>query len=155
MCYIKKKKSSHGAHGVHKETQRKIKEYYYCELYYKELSMKKFYVALSCIVLLLVLGCTSTKVVTDTSPFVYTNNESTKLVILGEVRLESSDRKGYNDLLKAARSLYPDCDYVIDIMIDKKTVTTTKTTVFFFLRRQSVDTVNTYTMRGTAIKYVR
>jgi len=117
--------------------------------------MKKFFVALSCSVLLLVLGCTSTKVVTDTSPFVYTHNIMTKLVILGEVRLESSDRKGYNDLLKAARGLYPDCDYVIDIMIDQKTVTTTKTTAFFFSRRQSIDTVATYTMRGTAVKYVR
>ena len=119
------------------------------------LSMKKFYVALSCVALLLVLGCTSTKVTTNVVPWVYTNNESTKLVILGEVRYESSDRIGYTELLRAARNLYPDCDYVIDIMIDQKTVTTTRTTVFFFSRRQSVDTVATYTMRGTAVKYVR
>ena len=118
--------------------------------------MKKvFGVGLLCAVLLLVLGCTNTNVVTNTVPLVYTNNESTKFVILGEVRYESSDRIGYNEMLKAARKLYPDCDYMIDIMIDQKTTVTTKTTTFFFYNSQSTDTVATYTMRGTAIKYVK
>ena len=117
---------------------------------------KGIYVGLSCVVLLLVLGCTSTNVVISTVPLVYTNNESAKFVILGEVRYESSDRVGYTELLRAARSLYPDCDYVIDIMVDHKTVTTTKKTkIFFMVLGQSVDTVAIYTMRGTAIKYVR
>ena len=118
--------------------------------------MKKvFGVGLLCVVLLLVLGCTSTNVVTSTVPLVYTNNVSTKFVVLGEIRYESSDRIGYNEMLKAARRLYPDCDYVIDIMVDHKTVVTTKTTFFFIQVSESVDTVATYIMRGTAIKYVK
>jgi len=107
--------------------------------------MKKvFGLGLLCAVLLLVLGCT----ITSTTPLVYTNNESVKFQILGEVKYESSDHIGYSELLKAARALYPDCDYVIDIMIDKKTVTTM---LFFFKVGESV----TNTMRGTAIKYIR
>jgi len=118
--------------------------------------MKKgFLGGVLCMVLLSVLGCTSVKEVTSTVPLVYTNNESTKFVILGEVRYESSDRIGYNEMLKAARKLYPDCDYLIDIMVDYKSVVTTTTTTFFFLNSQSTDTVSTYTMRGTAIKYVK
>ena len=103
-----------------------------------------FGVGLSCAVLLLILGCT----ITSTAPLVYTNNESVKFQILGEVKYESSDRIGYTELLKAARALYPDCDYVIDIMIDKKTVTK----ILFFFK---IGEVVTNTMRGTAIKYIR
>jgi len=118
--------------------------------------MKKiFCFGVLCAGLLLVMGCTSIKEVTNTVPLVYTNNESTKFVILGEIRYESSDNIGYNEMLKAARRLYPDCDYVIDIMIDHKTVTTTKTISLFFWSTESADTISTYTMRGTAIKYVR
>jgi hypothetical protein len=118
--------------------------------------MKKvFYAGTACAVLLLVMGCTSTKVTATVAPLVYTNNESTKFTILGEIRYESKDRVGYTELLRAARNLYPDCDYVIDIMVDQKTVTTTKMTTFFFRKSQSVDVAATYTMRGTAIKYAR
>jgi len=118
--------------------------------------MKKvFGVGLLCAVLLPVLGCTSTDVVTTTVPLVYTNNVSTKFVVLGEIRYESSDRIGYNEMLKAARRLYPDCDYVIDIMVDNKTVVTTKTTWFLIWPNQTEDKVATYIMRGTAIKYVK
>ena len=118
--------------------------------------MKKvFCFGLLCVVLLLVFGCTSTKVVTSTVPLVYTNNINTKFVVLGEVRYESSDRIGYNEMLKTARKLYPDCDYVIDIMIDQTTVTTTKTTSLLFWSTQSTDIFTTYIMRGTAIKYVK
>jgi len=99
---------------------------------------------LPCAVFLLVLGCKTT----STVPVVYTNNESTKFVILGEIRYESADRTGYAELLRAARNLYPDCDYVIDIMIDQKTVRT----YFFFWK---VGEAVTHTMRGTAIKYIR
>jgi len=107
--------------------------------------MKKvFCFGLLCAVLLLVLGCT----ITSTVPLVYTNNESVKFQILGEVKYESSGQVGYSDLLRAARALYPDCDYVIDIMIDKKTVTT----ILFFFK---IGEVVTNTMRGTAIKYIR
>ncbi|WP_461256948.1 hypothetical protein [Treponema sp. R80B11-R83G3] len=114
-----------------------------------------FYWGLLCAFLFTVLGCTSTKVVASTVPLMYTNNESTKFVILGEVRYESSDSIGYNEMLRAARRLYPDCDYVIDIMVDQKTVVTITTISLFFWSKQSADTVTTYTMRGTAIKYVK
>jgi len=116
---------------------------------------KIFCFGVLCAVLMPFLGCTSTKEVTSTVPLVYTNNISTKFVVLGEVRYESSDRIGYNEMLKAARKLYPDCDYVIDIMIDQTTVTTTTTTSLFFWSTQSSDVFTTYTMRGTAIKYVK
>jgi len=94
-------------------------------------------------VLLLVLGC---KIIT-TVPLVYTNNENVKYQILGEVKYESTNRSGYAELLKAARALYPDCDYVIDIMVDQKK----ETSLFFgFIVKETV----THTMRGTAVKYV-
>jgi len=118
--------------------------------------MKKvFYFGISCLVLLTVLACTSTKVTTSTVPLVYTNNERTEFQILGEVLYESKDRAGYIGLLKAARDLYPECDYVIDIMAEQRIITTEKTTVFFTLRSYSVDTDVTWVMRGTAIKYKR
>jgi len=107
--------------------------------------MKKvFCFGLLCVVLLLVLDCT----ITTTVPLVYTNNENVKFQILGEIKHESSDRTGYSELLRAARALYPDCDYVIDIMIDQK-----KVTKFFFFWKVGESVTNT--MRGTAIKYIR
>jgi len=122
-----------------------------------------FYFGISCLVLLMVSACTSTSIVTDTIPIVYTNNESTKFEILGEILYESRERAGYVGLLKAARNLYPDCDYVIDIMAEQRITTTTKTTSFFplsiilfYLKDiQSVTSEVTWIMRGTAIKYVR
>jgi hypothetical protein len=107
------------------------------------------------LILSLVLACESTNVTTSTVPFVYKNNESTNLEILGEILYETKDRVGYIELLKAARNLYPDCDYVIDIMIDQKIVTTTETTTFFMRSSQSIDTNITWIMRGTAVKYIR
>jgi len=103
-----------------------------------------FCFGLLCAVFLLVLGCT----ITTTVPLVYTNNESVKFLILGEVKYESSNLVGYAELLKAARALYPDCDYVIDIMIDQRKV---ENFLFFFKIGETV----TNTMRGTAIKYIR
>ena len=94
-------------------------------------------------VFFLVLGCTTT----STTPLVYTNNTSVKFQILGEVTYESNDRIGYLELLRAARAKYPNCDYVIDIMIDRKTEVTT----FFILKMKEEVT---YTMRGIAIKYL-
>lgn len=114
------------------------------------------------LVLVLVLSCTST-VTTNTVPHVYTNNESTKFEVLGEILYETRERVGYVELLRATRNLYPDCDYVIDIMIDQRITTTTTTPHFlayvlmpFFVRRfESVDTNITWVMRGTAIRYTR
>ena len=108
----------------------------------------------------LAASCTTVETVVDTIPLYYTNNESTKFEILGEVMYESRNRvAGYTDLLRAARNLYSDCDYVIDIMIDQKTIATTTTKIPFlgFIGKTSVKTVNqiVYIMRGTAIKYVR
>jgi len=82
-----------------------------------------------------------------TTPHFYTNNVNTDFEILGEVIYESSDRIGYTELLRAARRLYPDCDYVIDIMVDRRETTTR----FFFL--ESITSV-TWIMRATAIKYI-
>jgi len=127
--------------------------------------MKKkigFGIILVCgVVLLLASACKSTSEFTGTTPFVYTNNINTNFEILGEVFFESKERTGYLDLLKAARNLYPDCDYVIDIMIDQRTTTNTETTsffpvnlfFFFMTDRHSVETDTTWLMRGTAIRY--
>ena len=57
--------------------------------------------------------------------------------------LPEIQKNGYNALLAAARILYPDCDYIIDIMIDHK-----KTLVFFMFPKFN------YVMRGTAIQYI-
>jgi hypothetical protein len=97
-------------------------------------------------VMMLVLflsGCTTT----STAPFFYSNNSNYGFVILGEVTYEHPTEIGFQELLKAARSKYPKCDYVIDVMIDSKTTTTT----FLFMS----GTETTYTMRGTAIHYIR
>ena len=124
---------------------------------------KAFYFFIACLFLFPVLSCTSTKTTTSTIPLAYTDDQRTKIAILGEILYESKDRIGYVGLLKAARNLYPDCDYVIDIMIDQKVITTTETKsyfplniILFFLRdTQYVTTDITWIMRGTAIKYVR
>ena len=86
-----------------------------------------------------------------TTPYIYTNSTSTEFEILGEVVYESSNRIGYTELLKAARKLYPDCDYIIDIMVDRRDVTTK---FLFFEGTKSIKSV-TWIMRGTAIKYIR
>ncbi|GBU29219.1 hypothetical protein R84B8_02783 [Treponema sp. R8-4-B8] len=122
--------------------------------------MKVFSFVMSCLVLFLVLGCKSAGETTSTVPVMYTVDQRTKFEILGEIIYESKDRIGYVSLLKAARNLYPDCDYVIDIMIDQRTTTKTETTSygllsFFYKDKQSVNTEVTYIMRGTAIKYIR
>jgi len=83
-----------------------------------------------------------------TTPVAYTNNTNTKFEILGEVTYESGDRTGYTELLRAARDLYPDCDYVIDVMVDQRVVTSK-----FLFFKESIKNV-TWIMRGTAIKYV-
>jgi hypothetical protein len=109
----------------------------------KGVFMKKFLCAvMACAAAAAVFSCTTIA----TSPFLYTNNTNSKFEILGEVVYESADRTGFTELLREARNLYPDCDYVIDIMVDRKD-TTTK----FFVLLMSETT--TWVMRGTAIKY--
>ena len=91
--------------------------------------------------LLLFGGCTTT----TTTPIFYSNNSNYEFIILGEVIYQNSTRFGFQELLNAARSKYPNCDYVIDVMVDSET----KTTSFFTLQTYKT----TYTMRGTAIQY--
>ena len=110
------------------------------------------YIGISCWVFLLAAACTSV----TTTPHLYTNNENTELEILGEVVYESGDRTGYSDLLRAARNLYLDCDYVIDIMIDRRE-TVTSFPLFDlipFLDFKPITKI-TWIMRGTAVKYAR
>ena len=106
---------------------------------------KKFRLIIGAAVLLALLlsGCTTTA----TAPFFYSNNSNYDFIILGEVTYESATKIGFQELLKAARSKYRNCDYVIDVMVDSQTTTTS----FLFLSGTST----TYTMRGTAIQYVR
>jgi len=116
--------------------------------------MKKIlFMVTACLALLLAMSCTSTIVNTSTTPHLYTNSTSTEFEILGEIIYESKDRVGFIELLRAARNLYPDCDYVIDIMMDQKTTTQITTTKFFMRRTQSVETNIVWVMRGTAIGY--
>ncbi|MCL2252080.1 MAG: hypothetical protein FWC12_09240 [Treponema sp.] len=110
--------------------------------------MKKvFYLGMTLFVFLLITACTTTVVTTE--PRFYANNTNTEFEILGEIIYESEERIGYIELLRAARNIYPDCDFVIDIMVDQKS--TIKTTMFFFLISRSE--ISTWVMRGTAIKY--
>jgi hypothetical protein len=106
-----------------------------------------------CVSVTLIFSCKST------GPSFYSFSEATNYTILGEVTWTSSDAiggaiaskgvstdllksgGGYTSLLAAAREKYPDCDYVIDIMVD--------TRVTNYMVTQSV----VYIMRGTAIKY--
>ena len=122
----------------------------------QEILMKKtLFLVLLCVAFVFVAGCKSTV------PFHYTFSEATNYTILGEVSISSNDNvanliggsgisadllrsgAGFNALLAAAKARYPDCDYVIDVMIDA-TVTN-----YLFV------TVSTYTLRGTAIRYIR
>jgi len=81
-----------------------------------------------------------------TAPIFYSNNTHYDFIILGEVIYESPTAAGFQNLLNAARAQYPQCDYVIDVMVDSQTTTT----VFFRMRK----TFTIYTMRGTAIQYI-
>lgn len=103
----------------------------------KEFVMRKNALAfgIACAICLLFLGCVST------SPFFYDNNSVKDFTILGEVTYESAGRVGFQDLLAAARKKYADCDYVVDVMVDRKS------SVFLFW------TTNTYIMRGLAVQY--
>jgi len=121
---------------------------------------KKFCFGIICtLVLLLASACTSTSVI----PFAYTHT-SKDFEILGEVFYESDECPGYIEFLRAARDQYPECDYVIDIMIDQiKTDTTFFHPVSFFiyyLYGMSIlepviplGTKNLWIMRGVAIRY--
>jgi len=121
---------------------------------------KRFCFLIICtLVLLLASACTSTSVI----PFAYTHT-STDFEILGEVFYESDERPGYIEFLRAARDQYPECDYVIDIMIDQIKTDTTLfhpvSSILYYLYGISLlepvitlGTKNSWVMRGTAIRY--
>ena len=96
------------------------------------------------LVLFFFFSCTSVNKV----PYIYTNNINTEFEILGEIFIESKERVGYIELLNAARNLYPECHFVIDIMMDQ--IIINKTSLF---RRTPEITDIIWRMRGTAIKY--
>jgi len=112
------------------------------------------------------------------APFFYSHNENQRFEVLGEVFYEGTysfntgkrvdvlgnvvydttvgSNVGFLELLKTARKLYPDCDYVIDIMADSREVTSTSITrLGSYVSNPSVDIKITYSMRGTAIRYIR
>ena len=114
--------------------------------------MKKIiFLAAACLVLLFINSCVSVREYSN--PHFYTHT-STEYEILGEVILESSERVGFVELLRAARNLYPDCDYVIDIMMDQKVTETIRTTFAIIGIYQTTETDIIWIMRGTAIKYI-
>jgi len=94
-----------------------------------------------------IIGCKTT------APSFYYNDESKNYTILGEVAISEDDALsvanvtstkkglGFIDLLAAAKAKYPDCDYVIDVMVD------VSVTNYLIIK------IPTYKMRGTAIKY--
>jgi len=109
---------------------------------------RTLFVGMAIFLALFISGCTTT---TTTAPFYYSNNSNYDFIILGEVTYENSSKIGFQELLKAARSKYKDCDYVIDIMIDSETTTTTSILSFLFPPSVSVK----YIMRGIAIQYIQ
>ena len=81
----------------------------------------------------------------STSPVFYSNNTNYDFVILGIVTYEGSGNTGFQDIMQAAKIQYPNADYIIDIMIDRKV------TQFLFFKIESTK----FTMRATAIQYIR
>jgi len=116
----------------------------------KNLSKLFWIIALVAILALLAItGCKSVEI--STEPRFYTNNTTTDFIILGEIVYESKDRVGYTEMLRAAREIYPECDFVIDIMVDQKKTVTTTVFLWWVTRKE----VSTWVMRGTAIEYKR
>ena len=123
-------------------------------------SMKKVLLSfLLYFMLLITVACVTTTV---TEPFIYTNNQNTEFEILGTFEHRSSNRVGYIELFNTAQRLYPETDFVIDIMIDKHTITTSYHFIVFLIRQIfGTDIGKTqiirfeYVMRGTAIRYIK
>ena len=100
------------------------------------------------LLVLFLSGCSTTLA---SAPFFYSNNTNYEFIILGEVTYASTTKYGFQELLKAARSKYPNCDYVIDVMVDSTIETTSYLLSFLFKTKAVV----TYSMRGTAIQYIQ
>lgn len=100
--------------------------------------MKKMLLVLSVVGLFLV-SC-STVPVSTSARF---PAEGSKYVILGRVSLETpSNKSGYLKLLEAAKAQYPDCDDVVNVVVDGKIIPG------LFRSRYK------YIMSGVAIDYV-
>jgi len=112
----------------------------------KEIFMKKkFGFGIICtLFFLLVSACTSTSEI----PYFYAHG-STNYEILGEVFYESNENPGFIEFLRVARDLYPECDFVIDIMVDQ----IKKDTALYFPIYLNMGTKSSWVMRGTAIRY--
>ena len=102
------------------------------------------------IALLSITACKSVEIFTE--PRFYSNNPTTEFVILGEIIYESKDRVGYTEMLRAARQIYPECDFVIDVMVDQKKTVSKYGVLFLWITSTEV---STWVMRGTAIEYKR
>ena len=121
--------------------------------------MKKvLFITLVCLAFLVIVGCSTT---TTTFPIVYINNQNTEFEILGTVFLKSDTSVGYNTVFEAAKKQFPTTDFVIDIMIDRHEITTSYHFIamafrlIFSANMKQQQTRYEYTIRGTAIQYIR
>jgi len=116
---------------------------------------KVLFILLNC---LLIAGCSTTK---TTHPLVYTHSTSSEYEILGTILVRSNTSVGYNTVFEEAKKQYPATDFVIDIMIDQHEITTSYNIIaqgfrlLFGSSMKSEQTRYEYTIRGTAIKYIR
>ena len=118
--------------------------------------MKKvLFIGLTCLV---ITACSTT---TKTFPIVYTHSPSTEFEILGTIFIRSTNNVGYNTLFEEAKKQFPLTDFVIDIIIDQHEITTSYHMIAYFFRLlfgtklKNEQTRYEYTIRGTAIKYIR
>lgn len=118
--------------------------------------MKKiFFIILTC---LAITGCSTT---TKTFPVFYSHSPSTEFEILGTILVRSNNSIGYNTIFEEAKKQYPSTDFVIDIMIDQHVITTSYHLIAYFFRQifgtsmKKEQTRYEYTIRGTAIQYIR
>ena len=116
---------------------------------------KALFIALAC---LAISGClTSTK----TFPIVYTHSTSTEFEILGTIFIKSANNVGYNTVFEEAKKQFPLTDFVIDIMIDQHEIKTSYHIIAYLIRQMFGTDMRReniryeYTIRGTAIKYIR
>ena len=114
--------------------------------------MKKLILFLS-IIQLFIMSCVTTQVDTNMVPIFYTFDGDKEFVILGEIIFETVERAGYVELLREARKIYPNCDYVIDIMVDRKIITSRSTELTS--GTTSVNSVVIWIMRGMAVQFVQ
>ncbi|MDR0442385.1 MAG: hypothetical protein LBH44_03150 [Treponema sp.] len=98
------------------------------------------------------VGCVST------TPILNTVNSGSEFVILGEVRhtVREGGRSGLIDFLEVAKRQYPETDFVIDILVDRRVTTIPLIGPISFLLTGQTTTFEIVNIdfRGTAIKYI-